>query len=295
MSFDLIFFKNKNSKITLDNVVSFFTKQKNFTIKPLDVDLYQFVYKNNETSVSFSIIYNEKNELFTDISFDDAYEFCYTYFSINYLRPSFYALEAMPIIENLSKTFDLYINDIQSLTEEKNTIKLYTTEELIDSYIKNNELTCIEFNKQYPLLSTTKEKSNYYYFYSLEKKKLNQIFNIDVPDISFIKNINNQSIYTVFSWDNLKGSLIPKCDYVFITRTYKGFLGLKKHKTSLIPFDEVIDIFSDMLEKIDHELDCYLFHSTDDEKTNQRFYELPEYDHDEFEVINLDEIVDVNL
>lgn len=290
MAFDLLFFKNKTAMINLNDVVQFFNQNPYFSTKPYDVDQYLFIYRNPLSSVNFTISYNEQDELITDVVFDESFNYSYTIFSINYLRPSFFALEAMPIIEAFSKKLGLLIYDLQSLTEEKNNLKQYSLEYLIDSYNKNNEIASIEFNKQLPLLYTSIEKSQYVYQYLQNKEHLEELYE-NVPDIDFMKNYQENNIYTVFSWDNAISTLIPKVDFVLIIRKVKVFSIFKKEELSLVPYDTLLSTFSEHLEKCDNDL--YLINNTPE--TLKLFYQLPKIDYDDYELIKYDDFVDINL
>ncbi len=298
MAFELLFFKHKDTKIILKDVVAFFTDKPNFLVKPLNVDNYSFEYKNPQTNVAFKINYNEKDELITELTYDENYGYCFTSFSMNYTRPSFFALEAMPIVEAFSQTFNLYINDIQSLTEEKNALKLYTKAELMTTYLNNNQIACIEFNNQFALTSTDKAKTDYFYEYTSARDELEKTLNVDVviPDISFLKNITTEDVFTVISWDDCIPTLLPKVDYVLVIRAVKGFLGRKKQSTSLVPYEELFTTFKDLLEKTNSPIHDLYFLT--EEKANlgkDLFYTLNDYSHEDFEIINVDEIVDVKL
>ncbi len=293
MSFDLLFFKNKDENIVLDDVVSYFENQNNFKVLPLDDNYYRFIYRNKETRVVFVMTYNETNELISDQSFDEHIEYCYMYFTINLMRPSFFAYEAMNIVEAFINTFHLYIYDIQSLTEDKNTVKSYTRDELIQSYIQNNNLICQEYKKSFPLLSIEKEKTDYFYSYVINKEQL-ATDEMILPDIFFIKNINDESLHSVFSFDDIERTLIPKCDFVLVLKQEKGFLGIKKKRTSLIPYQTFINQFKHMLEPL-NDLDLYVLNPVDETKARECYENLPQIDHDKFDMINVDEIVDVDL
>ncbi len=284
MSFDLLFYKLKDAKIKLDEVVNYFYNQQNFTVKPLADDFYQFIYNNPLTNVTFTLVYNEAIDPEIDLAFDDNYEFCYTYFFMDYLRPTFYAAEAMPVIEKFMQNFGLFIYNIQG----DKTIKQFSKDELIASYQANNETAAKEFNEQYPLLHTSKEKLDYYYKYTTAME--NKDDDIIIPEISFIKDKEN-NVYSVISWDDLSDTYLPKTDYILITRKHKALLGIKKKTSSLVPYEEVISKLKNWLEK--GEDDIYLFTKSENQEAYKKFYELPEYDYQNYEIVSTDEIVDV--
>lgn len=291
MSFQLLFFKPKTRKIELYKVLDFFQDKPHFTTKSLSEGYHRFIYQNETTKVSFMITYNETDELITDLTFDHFFEFCYTSFSLNFMRPSYYALEAMPIIYEFCKKFDLYINDAQHLSEEKNTLKQYTVEELVQSYEKNNEIVSKEFNKQSPLLNTTKEKSLYYYEYIKNHDQCSKSYSVTVPQLGLMEKKNTTELFTVIAWYNADTILIPKCDYLFIIKEVKGFLGMKKQSTSIISFDTFINTFQPHLKTIHKDL--YLLDKVTP-KVKELFYDITDESSEEFEITD-EPFVDVTL
>jgi len=290
MSFTLAFFKQKDAEIALDDVITFFHNEPNFFVKPLDDDLLQFVYHNPLTNVLFSITYNERQELNVEIPEDIEWEYCYTTFTLSYLRPTYYAKESLDIVVKFMKYFNLAIYNPQT---EPFEVKKYTFEELVDSYIQNNSLTAREFNKQFPVLTISKNKVDYFYDYTIKCEMLELPEDVALPDISFIKDKNN-IVYTVFAWPQNVKTIMPITDYVLIERTYKKALFLKKTEVSLVPFSEIQTKFKDYLVKLDDPIPCFLF-ETDNETTKQLYYELSQQDFTEYEVVETDDFVDVEF
>lgn len=289
MAFELLFFKKKTDIINLDDIENFFVSQ-NFIIKPLDTHLYIFLYHNKDTKVSFTVSYNEENELLVDNLPDENYEFCYMNFTLSYLRPSFFAEEAMPIIENFINRFNLLIYDVQN--EQDICLKQYQSEELILSYNKNNKLACQEFNKQYPLNIVSKTKTNYFYQYNLNKHKWYQKYAINLPELNFLKHNKTGEIFTFYVWDGQE-MIFPKCDYIYIIKKVKGFLGFTKQVKGLIEYHKIYNIFKDNLEDI-NDFNLLVLKNID-EKITELFTALPIKDFSDFEIIEIDDLVDCAL
>lgn len=288
MAFELLFFKHRKDKISLQDIITYFTKNKNFIIKPLDTDLYYFVYRNKDTKVYFSMSYNEGNELDTTKPFPEEYEFCYFNLVINYLRPSFYAREIMPIIEDFCIKFNLFIYDLQDNSEEI-IIKQPSVEELISSYNLNNKKACIEFNKQYPVNTVSQTKTDYFFNYSFNKSKIEA--EVSIPEIFFVKNNQTNEISTCFIWSG-EETIFPKTDYVYIIKKVKGFLGIKKQVDSILNYDDVYDKVKPYLEEFENNL--YIINNINEELT-QIYHNLPISDDSDFDLIEIDEIVDIDL
>src|ERR1700712_5309575 len=109
MSFDLYFYKRKDSPLTEEVVAAYLTKNLPFNISKSN---RQWDYENSETGVYFVIEwvklkdsdFLEEFEEFTCINFT---------FSLNFFRPRFFGLESFPIIDKLVDDLDLFIFDPQ--------------------------------------------------------------------------------------------------------------------------------------------------------------------------------------
>lgn len=290
MSFTLEFFKQKNCQIHLDDVVTFFHNEPYFFVKPLDDDLLQFVYQNPKTNVIFSITYNERNDLNVDIPEDLEWEYCYTTFNLSYIRPTYYAEESLKIVTKFIRHFNLAIYNPQ---EEPFIVKEYSYEELLASYVQNNKIITTEFNKKFQVLTIDKTKVDYFYNYTTKKDDIDVEEDIALPDISFIKDKDN-NVYTIFPWPNMIKTIMPITDYVLIERTYKGKLFFKKTVVSIVPFIEALDTFRDYLDECLGEVPYYIF-DTINETTKALYYELSQNNFDDYDVIGTDDFVDFEL
>ncbi len=125
------------------------------------------------------------------------------------------------------------------------------------------------------------EKSYYVYQYIQNKANLEGMYEY-VPDINFMKYAQESNVYTLFSWDDAISTLIPKTDFVLISR---------KEELSLVPYDTIITIFENYLEKC--EGDLYFIKRTPE--TIKLFNQIPQIDIDGYEIINADDFVDINL
>lgn len=291
MAFELLFFKNKQQAIKLDDVVLYFTKQPYFSVKPLDNDYYQFLYYNPNTYVHFTFIYNEHILLNENFTYDENLEYCCLYCTIDYLKPTYFAYEAMNVVYSFLEQFPLLLLNNQDITLG---IKSFSKEEIINSYIENNEKAIKEFNEQYPLPIIEKEKTDYFYYYNICEKFETNYQELSIPEINFLKLNNDDKIITVFTFE-FSPYLIPKTDYVIIPKKTKGFLGLKKQQLSILPFNEVFNTFKDYFKPLNIDgLELYVFTDIND-LTEKIYTDLPLIPLDDYEVMDVDELVNISL
>ena len=125
MSFDLFFCREEPTDVTVKELRNWTKKWKHFT-EYSGEGSFDFGYKNENTGVYFAIGYGfpdgaarpepDDPELPT---FVDGYFPVSLDFNINFQRPSFFALEAMPIVFDLAKTFNLLMGNPQHLEPDE--------------------------------------------------------------------------------------------------------------------------------------------------------------------------------
>jgi hypothetical protein len=129
MSYDLYFCALEPRTLRFQDVAGWALKYEHFSRRS-ETELF---YSNENTGVYFSI---------DAVSSDDAGELdlprnvfpvAFT-FNLNYARPTFFAVEAMAVVESLARSFDLVIYDPQADGEAR----LRTGAELLESWARGN-------------------------------------------------------------------------------------------------------------------------------------------------------------
>lgn len=255
MSFDLYFCKRNEEKITSDQFVGYFSKNPKFKVEEIPkLKGYQFLYHNKETGVYFIVEYSsynrESGESMIPEGFYDSDLSC----SINYFRPTFFGCEAMPIIEEMAKAFQLLVVDPQDSEIGGNgKPKECKAGELIESWeksntwaVKNNE---IDNKIKPPYLS--REKAMAWWNYcknkeALEKKILEDIF---VPTIFILQEVATGNLYTAITWTQAIPQIFPKCDIVIMGQKKKKLLGFFEDiKPYMITYERLINEIQGNLE-----------------------------------------------
>jgi len=98
MSYDLHFTSQDNKKITKEDFLNYFKDKPNYQIPEKTEKDFQIWYENPNTGVYFNYSFNE----------DEGIDF-----NINYLRPTFFAYETMPLVVEFAEHFDLLVVDPQ--------------------------------------------------------------------------------------------------------------------------------------------------------------------------------------
>ena len=205
MSYDLFFYRKEKSTPDVERIISYFKNRKYFKVPRSTKGDFQIWYENEDTGVYFSFDYKyphkkEDNEDYTTTGY---YNTGFS-FTLNYAKPSFFAYEAMPIVETFVNEFQLLIADPQDEPKDDiNRPKHYQADELIRSWERVNRATFIA-NEEIRAAKSymPREKSRLWWQYTKEKNRLQEQLGgeIFVPAIFIFKkqrdiiSSNNKSI-----------------------------------------------------------------------------------------------------
>src|SRR3954469_4175442 len=103
MSYDLIFCREKGRPLAFDDVAAWAAGRKYFERTAPK----QLWYENKDTGVYFS--FEHENFDPEDGLVPAEFEDIRLSFNLNFFRPSFFAYEAMPIVAELARRFDLLV------------------------------------------------------------------------------------------------------------------------------------------------------------------------------------------
>jgi hypothetical protein len=244
MSYDLFFYKKKEKSLTVSEIANYLAEK----IGETDKDSNQWFYENEETEVYFSIESNEPEDDPETIEiFDSFKDFDNTNFSfnLNFMRPSFFGLEAFLFVEKFIKDLDLYILNPQ---EDFELPYKPSKEKLFENWnITNLNASKDNFDKEsfyYPL-----EESNKIWKFNYEREKL--LEEVDeiyfVSRVFFCKTLKDKKVVTLSTWTEHIPNILPKADYYLLNREYKKLF--KKVKDNiLISRETLIDKFGEYFE-----------------------------------------------
>jgi len=219
MSFDLYFYKKKGSTVTEKAIARFLAIHSG-----LDTDnVTEWLFENKATQVYFMFNLNEEKNDPDDIELYECFEdYDNTRFSfnLNFLRPSFFGLEAFQFIDRLIAEFDLFVLNPQGSHEgpykatKEDLFSSWNQTNLVASANRFNPLTCgylpedqsneiWEYNSR---VSDTQEQLGEAYF---------------VPRIFFMKTKKDNQVVTLTTWTQHIPCIIPPTDYVLLIRQYR--------------------------------------------------------------------------
>ncbi len=243
MSYDLYFYKGKNSPTTNSEI-------KNYLVEKLNnsENSDQYWYQNKETGVYFSFEYNEPDSEEDEIEGFKDFDNTNWMFNINFLRPQFFGLEAFPFVENFINDLDLLVFNPQ-IGGAETPIK-YTQNNLFDNWNNINSSNSIEYCNEYELFYLELDKSNKSWEFNKSRCALQEELGetIFVPGIFYFKEHKTGQISTLCVWPEHIPIVLPEVDYFIIQKKVKKLF--KKIETSgLIPSNIIKDTFKEYITK----------------------------------------------
>src|SRR4030067_107344 len=114
MSFDLYFCENAGTAPSASELLNYFKSVPNVRIEAEREAGFQAWYENEDTGVYFSYDHDTE-EYYVELKdlIPPGFTFANLTFNINYIRPSFFGMEAMLVVESVSKKFGLLVIDPQ--------------------------------------------------------------------------------------------------------------------------------------------------------------------------------------
>ncbi|AOC93510.1 hypothetical protein BB050_00354 [Flavobacterium anhuiense] len=259
MSYDLYFFTSKENPITFEEIENYLS----FNLVPEENN--QWFFHNPDSEVYFTFLKTENDEENTE-SFQNLKDVGIS-FNLNFLRPSFFGIEAFKFVEKLINDLDLYVFNPQSENE-----KPYkpTQKELFDNWNSTNlNASSIHFSDQNTYLEI--EKSNQIWSYNVERNSIQQKLGNGyfVPKMFFFKTKQNNEVVTVSSWTEHIPNIIPPADYFLLTKVQKKWFRTKT-ENALISREKLLSTFGYYLDDYDF-AGCKIIHPENAQKIKTLF------------------------
>ena len=248
MSFDLYFCRKNNSIPAIPELKEYFLALPHFNVSDVDASGVQFWYENEITGVYCDFSYSPLDAKEVEGCGSSGLTF-----NLNYLRPSFFAYETMPLVEAFCKRFDLVVEDSQ-----EETVEPADAERLIVSWRSHNARavrvmiqTADEHEIEMHYLP--EHRATEWWRYTSVQQRIEDAVTEDifVPSVMVLRG-PTKKLFTLLLWPNGIAQFFPPCDYVYVQREKKRLFKTKDER-GLVPYRSV-------LETIEPLLDEYEFH-----------------------------------
>jgi hypothetical protein len=298
LSFDLYFCSPKGGRVDFD-VLTVWAKERG----PFARNSDQLWYSNEDTGVYFTLDF-ERNEPETpeDARVPDGFFDSGLSFNLNFNRPSFFAYEAMPFVEQMAKHFGLWVFNPQS--NESEVADKVESESLIESWLEHNRRAILTLTQQEPSFSRPLvmpiEQSLYLWRFNRAKRNLSQICadELYVPHLAPVHQKDSKTVSRAFTCTQGVPTIVPESEWVFVVRGKKGFFTPKgKHEVGVVSRDTFNKLLHGRVEALEFlETKVHVIRPESAKKVGDLLKSLERMlDRAEFEVIGADSFIDIEL
>lgn len=267
MSYDLYFYKQKGTTLSENQIAKYLTDN----LVSVNENANQWFYENEDTEVYYSFDQNEPEDDPESIELYESFtDFDNTHFSfnLNFMRPSFFGLEAFQFIEKLLTDLNLFLLNPQS--DFENPYKP-TKNELFDNWNKTNLWASIDHFKEMESCYFQADKSNEIWDYNFNRSRLQKELGEQyfVPKIFFFKTKKSNEVVTVTTWTEHIPMVIPPAGYFLLTRQYKKLFRTIKDNI-LVSRQTIIDNFSSYFDDFEFQ-NCKIIHPNNAASVKDKF------------------------
>jgi hypothetical protein len=300
MSFDLYFCWRNRERINFADVKAWAEGIE--CVTPKDAQLW---YSNPKTGVYFSFDFEAQAPTSPEDGPDipGGYFDSGLSFNLNYIRPSYFGLEAMPIVEKLASRFGLRVANPQSDLEGPESAIVAESKALTESWLNDNQraiLAMIEQPNSSRPLSMPVAASLYLWRYGIAKEDLERACGeeVFVPGLVPVhrKGETKAGVATVYT-ESLP-TIVPQCQWVFIVRRKRTFFRSKQgHDVAAISFETFREMLVGYLKPFHwQDLSVEIIGPELAEEAGKIIRAIDRtLPRSEFEVIGADSFVDINL
>ncbi|MCL2714769.1 MAG: hypothetical protein FWD68_09370 [Alphaproteobacteria bacterium] len=228
MSYDL--FLNFAPAVKKNVLVEFFHKRQNYTLNEGGI-----VYSNDDTGVYFMLHFKENRSLFSSVTIP-----C-LHICINYLRPSFFALEAEIEIAAITAHFPCRIDDPQAEAESGGE----TFEGFLRAWNARNRqaVAAMQADGKAPVQVATLPRreleESWRWNYARREGAGHPLRDQFLPRIIYAR--VGGRVGTAVIWGNAVAARLPRVDFVFVGRTETG-TGTARPVVGVVPWEEFASV-----------------------------------------------------
>jgi hypothetical protein len=242
MSFDLYFCRPDTSTPSIPELKEYFSSVPHFQVNDVQAGV-EFLYQNEVTGVYCGFSYSRL----------DAAELqgCGSTgltFNLNFNRPSFFAYETMPLVEDFCNRFNLVVENPQDETVQQPDAK-----GLIASWRRHNThaMKRLATEEDMKLHYLPEASATAWWRYMRVQQALDDTITEDifVPSLMILMNPASQ-LFTMLLWPKGIAQFFPRSDYVYLQRDKKSLFRTKE-ENGLISYDSVIAKIEHLLEDYD--------------------------------------------
>jgi len=273
MSFDLYLYKQKGRELSQEEIAGYLTEN----LTPPNDEGTQWWFENEETGVYYSFMLEEAQE--DDPEWVKMYgsfaDFGNTgfVFSLNFVRPNFFGMEAFRFVERFMRDLDLYVLNPQSGLDTENP-RRETFESLYDDWSRPNLSFSTAHFDEIQLIHYPLERSNDIWDFSFHRSEMQARLGDDyfVSGALFIAPEDGRKAATLTTWTQHIPCVLPPVDYVAINRTRKKLFRTVK-ETGIVSYETLMSSMGRLFENYENK--GKIIHPDNAERAGDVFTSLP--------------------
>ncbi len=169
------------------------------------------------------------------------------WFNLNYLQPTYFAWESLPVVEDLTKKFDLLVFDPQNWDQAAPCPFDY--EALLKTWKEGNLFALRGVDKKPPFLSPDRSEVLWKYLRSRKDLRAQMGMDLFVPALGVVKRNPGDTILQIMTlWNDAIPQVFPPYDLVLVGRQRKLAIFGEKWESDVIPYTEIMDMFGEYME-----------------------------------------------
>jgi hypothetical protein len=211
----------------------------------------RFAYGNPDTGVHFAFSFELPDQDTGAVVLPDGWFPSGLALSLTYGRPTYFAYECMPLVEDLAQGFDLLVLDSQAEDARPGPCDVH---ELIRNWRESNQ-RAVRTMATRGLIDSfyylPEEKADLFWAYRSQRANLASRLGEDVfvPEIFLFAPEGRRECVTTVTWNGYFPTLFPRVDYLVLVRRTRPWFGLGKvtETVEYAPAPQVLEQIADAL------------------------------------------------
>lgn len=246
MSFDLFFCRENGERPSDEEIARACAKHPSFK-QPEDAPRGFWIYENEATGVYFTLereAWTTEDDEFPELALEPPFVDAEMHANINFVRPSFFGVEAMAVIAALCHDLDLLVLDSQMEDDEGRVVpERLSADELTRRWVTHNDLSTGAAKRsgirvhQWSRAQSIEWHRHQTNHQSFEAWMLASDRDVFVPEMMLVVPVGEEAatVRSMAVWPESIPFVIPPCDLIAVLRKRKKIFGGVKEEWGIMP------------------------------------------------------------
>lgn len=232
MSYDLRFIAREEAMPTADAIEAHFRARNFFAVTTMPEGRIAADYHNTDTGVICSFAF-DPSATSTLQELPEGHAVTGLTFEVGYFRPTYFALEAFPLVATFAEAFGLLLEDAQ-----RGTVAAPDVDALVEKWKSANAWAIRSMPAKGGMRYLPEEYTNHWWRMMMAKRSTADLLGdepIFYPDVIILLRPDNTAIKTIV-WPDGIPQFFPECNYVYVGRE-----GDDGPEAGLVSYDDCLD------------------------------------------------------